>query len=88
MKLWIDILTPKQLLFSEQIIEKLGEKCDLLCTSREYIEVSKLAKIRNFNPIFVGKYGGVDKKAKFRANIERMKKLTRKIEEFSPGHSR
>ncbi|MGB1878009.1 MAG: lipid-A-disaccharide synthase, partial [Nitrosopumilus sp.] len=35
MKIWIDILTPKQLLFSEPIIEKLGQKHKILCTSRE-----------------------------------------------------
>ena len=62
MKIWIDILTPKQLLFSESIIEKLGKKHNILCTSRKYEEVTKLAKIRDFDLIFVGKHGGVDKK--------------------------
>ncbi len=84
MKIWIDILTPKQLLFSESIIEKLGKKHDILCTSREYEEVTKLAKIRNFDLIFVGKHGGVDKKAKLQASIDRMEKLSRKIKIFSP----
>ena len=85
MKIWIDILTPKQLLFSEPIIEKLGKKHDLLCTSRNYEEVSKLAKIRNFDLIFVGKHGGGDKKAKLTASIDRMDKLSRKIKTFSPN---
>ncbi|WP_316507220.1 DUF354 domain-containing protein [Nitrosopumilus sp.] len=40
--------------------------------------------MRNFSPLFVGKYGGADKKTKFKASIDRIKKLTRKIEEFSP----
>ena len=62
MKIWIDILTPKQLLFSESIVEKLGKKHELLCTSRNYDEVSKLAKIRDFDLVFVGKHGGGDKK--------------------------
>ncbi len=84
MKIWIDILTPKQLLFSEPIIEKLGKKHDLLCTSRDYEEVSKLAKIRNFDLIFVGKHGGGDKKAKLKASIDRMERLSRKIKTFSP----
>lgn len=84
MKIWIDILTPKQLLFSEPIIEKLGKKHDLLCTSRDYGEVSKLAKIRNFNLIFVGKHGGGDKKTKLKASIDRMEKLSKKIQIFSP----
>jgi len=84
LKIWIDILTPKQLLFSEPIIEKLGVKNDLLCTSREYEEVSKLAKIRNFDLIFVGKHGGGDKKTKLKASIDRMIKLSEIVKTFSP----
>ncbi len=84
MKIWIDILTPKQLLFSESIIEKLGKKHKILCTSREYEEVTKLAKIRDFDLVFVGKHGGADKKAKLEASIDRKKKLSRKIKAFSP----
>ncbi|MGH1568259.1 MAG: DUF354 domain-containing protein [Nitrosopumilus sp.] len=84
MKIWIDILTPKQLLFSEPIVEKLGKKHDLLCTSREYDEVSKLAKIRGFDLVFVGKHGGGDKETKLKASIERMGKLSKKIKTFSP----
>ncbi|MDH3854006.1 MAG: DUF354 domain-containing protein [Nitrosopumilus sp.] len=84
MKIWIDILTPKQLLFSESIVEKLGEKHDLLCTSRNYDEVSKLAKIRDFDLVFVGKHGGGDKKTKLKASIDRIEKLSKKIKVFSP----
>ena len=84
MKIWIDILTPKQLLFSEPIIEKLGQKHDILCTSRQYNEVTKLAKIRHFDLIFVGKHGGGDKKSKLKASIERIEKLTKKINKFKP----
>jgi predicted glycosyltransferase len=84
LKIWIDILTPKQLLFSESIVEKLGEKHDLLCTSRNYDEVSKLAKIRNFDLVFVGKHGGGDKKTKLKASIDRIEKLSKKIKVFSP----
>jgi len=84
LKIWIDILTPKQLLFSEQIIKKLGKKHDILCTSREYEEVTKLAKIRDFDLVFVGKHGGDDKKTKLEASIDRMGKLFRKIKAFSP----
>jgi predicted glycosyltransferase len=84
LKIWIDILTPKQLLFSESIIGKLGKKHKILCTSREYEEVTKLAKIRDFDLVFVGKHGGDDKKAKLQASIDRMGKLFRKIKAFSP----
>ncbi len=84
MKIWIDILTPKQLLFSESIIGKLGKKHGILCTSRVYGEVTKLAKIRDFDLVFVGKHGGSDKKAKLGASIDRKEKLIRKIKMFSP----
>ena len=84
MKIWIDILTPKQLLFSESIVERLREKHELLCTSRNYNEVAKLVKIRNFDLVFVGKHGGGDKKNKLQASIDRIEKLSRKIEIFSP----
>ncbi len=84
MKIWIDILTPKQLLFSESIIEKLDKKYEILCTSREYVEVQKLAKIRNFNLKYVGNHGGNDNNRKLDASIDRMGKLSRKIKAFRP----
>ena len=84
MKIWIDILTPKQLLFSEPIIERLGGEHSILCTSRKYEEVSKLAKIRHFDLVFVGKHGGGNKKNKLKASIERIDKLSKKIQKFEP----
>jgi len=72
------------LLFSEPIIEKLSKKHEILCTSREYVEVQKLAKIRNFDLKYVGKHGGNDKNGKLSASIERMDKLSRKIKIFLP----
>ena len=84
LKIWIDILTPTQLLFSEPIVERLRKKHELLCTSREYDEVSKLSKIRHFDLIFVGKHGGSDKKSKLKASIERIEKLSKKIKRFKP----
>jgi len=84
LKIWIDILTPKQLLFSEPIIEKLKKNHNVLCTSRSYNEVSKLAKIRKFNLVYVGKHGGSQKYGKLEASINRIKKLSVLIDKFSP----
>ena len=84
MKIWIDILTPKQLLFSEAIIAKFGGKHQILCTSREYNEVTKLAKIRRFRLVLVGKHGGGKKETKLKASIDRMGILSNKIKSFSP----
>jgi predicted glycosyltransferase len=47
--------------------------------------VKKLAKIRNFDLIFVGKHGGGDKKNKLKASIERIEKLSKKIKKFEPN---
>ncbi|TAK16553.1 MAG: DUF354 domain-containing protein [Nitrosarchaeum sp.] len=84
MKIWIDILTPKQLLFSEPMIRELKKKHNVLCTSRSYDEVSKLAKIRNFDLVCVGKHGGNEKFGKLEASINRIKKLSLLIDKFSP----
>ena len=87
MKIWIDILTPKQLLFSESIIQRLSKNHDILCTSRSFDEVSKLSKIRKFNLIFVGKYGGGNNSTKLYSHIDRMKKLFPLITKFSPDRT-
>ena len=71
-------------MFSEPIIEKLGQKHEILSTSREYNEVSKLAKIRHLKLIFVGKHGGGDKESKLSASIDRLEKLSNKIKKFEP----
>jgi predicted glycosyltransferase len=84
LKIWIDILTPKQLLFSEPIVEKLSKNHKILCTSRNYGEITKLAKIRNFDLKIIGKHGGKDKKSKLEASLDRMSKLSEKIKKFSP----
>ena len=84
MRIWIDILTPKQLLFSEEIVRGLGRGHEFLCTSRRYGEVTNLAKIRRFGLVSVGRHGGGSKAGKLRAGISRMGMLARKVESFSP----
>jgi len=84
LKIWIDVLTPKQLLFSEPMIERLRKRHDVLCTSRSYNEVSKLAKIRKIDLIYVGKHGGGEKFDKLEASINRIKYLSLLINKFSP----
>jgi hypothetical protein len=84
LKIWIDILTPKQLLFSEPMVEKLRKKHNVLCTSRSYDEVTKLAKIRNFDLVCVGKHGGSEKYDKLEASTNRINELSLLIDKFSP----
>jgi len=80
----MDVLTPKQLLFSEYIVQNLSKRHEFFCTSRSYNEVSNLSKIRNFDLVFVGKHGGGKKLAKLDAHLSRMKLLSPLISKFSP----
>jgi len=84
LKIWVDILTPKQLVFFEPLIIKLSKKHQLLCTSRNYSEVTNLAKIRKIKLIVVGKHGGLKKETKLLANLERMNLLLPLVKKFNP----
>ena len=84
MKIWIDFLTPKQLLFFEPLIKKLNKKYDLLCTTRDYREAKELVKIRKLKAVIVGHHGGGEKAGKLLANIDRMNSLFNLIQKFKP----
>jgi len=84
LKIWFDILTPKQLLFFEPIIQRLKKNYTVLCTSRKYNQVTDLAKIRKQKLVIIGKHGGVKKHDKLDASLSRSKLLVRKISKFLP----
>jgi len=84
LKIWIDFLTPKQLLFFEPLIKKLNKKHRLLCTTRDYREAKELARIRKLNVVIVGHHGGAEKADKLLANIDRMKSLFSLLQKFKP----
>jgi len=56
----------------------------ILCTSRDYNQVTQLAKIRNLKFIIVGKHGGFKRHSKLNASLHRTKLLSIRIKEFSP----
>jgi predicted glycosyltransferase len=66
------------------MVKKLRKKNRVLCTSREYREVTKLAKIRHFNLKIVGKHGGGNTSDKLTASLDRMKILSKIVEKFAP----
>ena len=84
LKIWFDVLTPKQVLFFEPMIKRLRKKHRVICTSRQYREVNQLAKMRKMNLIFVGRHGGSERSKKLKASLDRMIKLTKIIKKFSP----
>ena len=56
----------------------------VLCTSRDYQQVTQLAKIRGLKLIIVGKHGGSKRHDKLNASLERAKSLSSRIKDFSP----
>ena len=84
MKIWFDVLTPKQLVFFEPMIKRMKKSHTILCTSRDYNQVTQLAKIRNLKLIIVGKHGGFKRHSKLNASLHRTKLLSIRIKEFSP----
>jgi len=56
----------------------------ILCTSRDYNQVTQLAKIRNLKLIVVGKHGGFKRHSKLNASLHRTKLLSIRIKKFSP----
>ncbi|HEX5359040.1 MAG TPA: DUF354 domain-containing protein [Candidatus Nitrosotalea sp.] len=84
MKIWFDILTPKQLLFFAPMISKLSKNHKILCTSRNYREVVELSKIKNIDLRLIGKHGGSTKEGKLDSSIQRMDHLLDVIVKFTP----
>ena len=87
MKIWFDILTPKQLLFFEPMIKRMKKNHTVLCTSRNYNQVTHLAKIRNLKLVVIGKHGGSKRHDKLNASLHRAKSLSLRIKGFSPDIS-
>jgi len=66
------------------MMRKLSKNHKIFCTSRNYREVVKLAKLKHVNVVIVGKHGGSSKEGKLLASIKRMEYLFELIRKFSP----
>jgi uncharacterized protein len=84
LKIWFDILTPKQYLFFEYFVKKLRKQHKIISTSRKYEQVNGIRKFGLINPIIVGKHGGKNNINKLLASLDRSKLLTNKIEKYEP----
>ena len=84
MRIWFDVLTPKQLLFFESMINRAKLKHEVLFTSRNYKEVMELIRIRGLHPILVGEHGGQGLSGKLGASLVRAKSLVDVVDEFQP----
>ena len=84
MKIWFDILTPKQYLFFEYFIQKLRKQHKIVCTSRRYEQVNGIEQFGSVNPVIIGRHGGKNNVNKLLASLDRTKLLTKKIEKWRP----
>jgi|YelNatPaOPRAMG01_1025707.scaffolds.fasta_scaffold05774_13 predicted glycosyltransferase len=85
MKVWIDILTPKQALFFMNLSLKLKEKGhQVIQTTRRYREVNQLIKAKGLKAKVVGKHGGKDLYKKLISSVERIINLAALIKKISP----
>jgi predicted glycosyltransferase len=86
MKIWIDILTPKQILFFRPIIEELRSAgAEILATSRQYREVGPLAERAGLNLRFVGERGSKGPEEQLLAATNRQAEMIPLIREFKPS---
>lgn len=86
MKVWIDVLTPKQVLFFAPLIAELTQKdCEILATSRRYREIEPMARIQGLDLKFVGERGGSNPKEQLVAATERQREIIPIVDDFGPA---
>jgi len=66
------------------MIKRIKKNNTVLCTSRDYNQVTQLAKIRNLKLVIVGKHGGSKRHDKLNASLHRAKLLSTRIKKFLP----
>ncbi|MGB0003573.1 MAG: DUF354 domain-containing protein, partial [Nitrososphaeraceae archaeon] len=85
LRIWFDILTPKQVLFFKPIVDiLLSSGKSVLCTSRKYRECTELAREKLLQIEIIGKYGGPLKYDKLRQSAKRTYELADTVKEFEP----
>ncbi len=85
MKIWFDILTPKEILFFTPMARRLARKHEVVCTGRKYRELENLARIHDVDLAIVGRHGGGDRAEKLRASTSRVARLQRFVEGRTGG---
>ena len=84
MRIWFDILTPKQVAFFQPMVQRLRKGHEVLCTSRRYREAAGLARLRGMDVELVGRHGGAGAGSKLDAGLCRARALARRVAEFGP----
>jgi len=85
LKIWFDILTPKQVMFFKPAVDLLRESDhEILCTSRDYREAVELASLKQLDIKIVGRHGGPGRYEKLRESANRIFQLADLVNQFEP----
>ncbi len=85
MKVWLDVLTPKQANLFGELQRRLHAKgMKTLLTTREYREVNELLALRNIKSVSVGHHGGSQLADKLVESAKRIQALSKVIEDEKP----
>jgi hypothetical protein len=85
MKVWLDVLTPKQANFLGELQHRLIAKgFKTVLTTRQYREVNELLDLKGTKAIQVGRHGGGELKDKLLESSRRVSNLTEVIENQKP----
>ena len=85
MKVWLELLTPKQVLFFRPVIDELRDSgAEVLATSRRYREVGPLAEMAGLELRYVGDRGTRGPEDQLLAATRRQAEIIPIIQDFKP----
>src|SRR5712692_7025937 len=85
LRIWIDVLTPKQALFFAPLYDLLkSNNHDVLVTTRVYREAIQTLQLKKLPFRLVGKHGGADPYVKLVSSAQRIVSLARLIQKWRP----
>ena len=86
MKVWIEVLTPKQALFFEPLYHELRKSGhEVLITTRVYREAEQTLRLRRLPHTVVGRHGGGTAFGKLVASADRIGKLANLMSRWEPN---
>ncbi len=86
MKVWIDVLTPKQVLFFGPLATRIKNKGhEIILTTRRYREVNQMLELKGYRAEVVGEHGGASLFRKLRTSTLRAASLARFVERAMPS---
>ena len=84
LRIWFDVIEPKELLFFESIIERIQTTHDVLFTTGGNSIVANMCNMRNLNPVQVGNPKTGNLSQKLTVSLERAHTLFGMVREFKP----